>query len=201
MLAQMLLTVSAKMLSCQSYILSFIFWIWRKRNKKVKPLLALRYPHGNILDTYIFVIDIGMCYKILYFVQFENALTKPLTLLLHILGSLKLLSVSISYHETKQSFKKNAKIHRVECINMFASLKTKIFHVFYASLTCSLSRYSARSHAVAFEYFNNFATKCRNVLLNLVHIILSDTFRLCLALLYCYVASHQISHYLLFGVQ
>lgn len=127
MLAQMLLTVSAKMLSCQSYILSFIFWIWRKRNKKVKPLLALRYPHGNILDTYICVIDIGMCYKILYFVQFENALTKPLTLLLHILGSLKLLSVSISYHETKQSFKKKRKnpqsgMHQHVCI-----IKNKIF--------------------------------------------------------------------------
>lgn len=97
--------------------------------------------------------------------------------------------------------KKNAKIHRAECINMFASFKTKYFLVFYASHTCSLSRYRARSHAVAFEYFNNFATKCRNVLLNLVHIILSDTLRLCLALLYCYVASYQISHYLLFGAQ
>lgn len=201
MLAQMLLTVSAKMLSCQSYILSFIFWIWRKGNKKVKPLLAeistwkclgyiyIRNRHRNVLQSSIFR-SIWKCIN-------ETAYTfAPYFRFIETFERFNFLS-----RNQTDVQKKNAKIHRAECINMFASLKTKKNRVFYASLTCSLSRYSARSHAVAFEYFNNFTTKCRNVLLNLVHIILSNTLRFGLALLNCYVASHQISHYLLFGVQ
>lgn len=92
--------------------------------------------------------------------------------------------------------------HRVKTIKNIVLLKEFLFLIsfhliFLFVLTCSLSWYIACIHATAFEYFHNFTTKCRNVLLDLIYIVLGDTLRFSLTLLYRNIASYQVSHYLL----
>lgn len=71
------------------------------------------------------------------------------------------------------------------------------FCIYILLFTCTLSGYIAGIHAATFENFNNFTPKCWNVLFYFIYIIFGDTLWFSFALFNGYIASYQVSHYLL----
>lgn len=61
-------------------------------------------------------------------------------------------------------------------------------------LTGTAARCSGRVHAGIFKYLDELATKCADVLFDLIHVVLCDTLVLRFALFDGDISSYQISH-------
>lgn len=74
-------------------------------------------------------------------------------------------------------------------------LTNDLFSTFFSLiLTCTAARRGRGVHAGILQYLNEFAAKCANVLLDLIHVVLCDTLAFRFPLLHSDVSSYQISH-------
>lgn len=127
-------------------------------------------------------------------VLFSNSIWKCISKTKHTfalnVGFIEAFRISISYHESK--WHKNVQSTKRTASTVFTSFekkkekKTRLLFI----LTCSLSWHVARVHSTAFEYFDNFATKRWNILLDFIHIVFGDALRLSLSLLHRDIASY-----------